>query len=81
MRYKELNLLLSVGYVMKQKNKKITSSRELEKVLEENGFINTGGSKHAKWTNGEKTVAVSFRHKRFSMYAAREILKNAGIRV
>ena len=65
---------------MNYRNIKVTSYRSLTKILKKHGFVCTyTKGKHEKWSNGNKTVAISNHTKRFSMYTAESILKDAGL--
>jgi len=50
--------------------------RDLEKELTRLGWWEAGGTKHAKWTNGEKIQTVP-RHAEINEYTAKSILRDA----
>ena len=50
--------------------------RDLEQKLKAIGFIENGGSKHAKWTYGNHSVMVP-RHKEINENTAKAILRQA----
>ena len=60
--------------------KKPKNKKDFIRILKHYGFsqIKSKG-KHEKWSNGNKTIAVSNTHKEFHVIAHWEILKKAGI--
>lgn len=53
--------------------------RALVKILKANGFYSKGGTKHEKFSNGERTVIVK-RHNEIEDVEAKGILRQAGLR-
>lgn len=52
---------------------------ELVRILKANGFYSKGGTKHEKFSNGERTVMVK-RHNEIHDVGAKGILRQAGLR-
>lgn len=48
--------------------------KDLEKVLRDHGWYKVGGTKHDKWTNGEKIQMVP-RHTEINEHTAKGIIK------
>ena len=57
----------------------MTKKREVDRLLEDKGFINTGGTNHDKFfhPDGRKTVVP--RHKEIPEHIVRKIKKQAGL--
>lgn len=53
--------------------------RDLVRELERSGFVNMGGTRHGKFTNGVVTVMVP-RHSEIPEPLAKTILRQAGLR-
>lgn len=57
----------------------MTKKRDLERELSSAGWVKAGGSKHDKWTKGDRTVMVP-RHAEIKDRMADAIRKEAGLR-
>ena len=57
----------------------MTKKRDLERELSTAGWVKTGGSKHDKWTKGDRAVMVP-RHAEIKDRMADAIRKEAGLR-
>lgn len=53
--------------------------RQLVAILEANGFVSKGGTKHEKFAKGSLVVLVK-RHNETHDQAAKRILRQAGLR-
>lgn len=57
----------------------MTKRRDLVRLLEVHGFRSIGGTKHEKFTNGERTVLVK-RHREIPDEIAERIKRQAGLK-
>lgn len=59
--------------------KKISSHKEMIKLLKKNGFYIERTGKHDKWTNGSKSVFVPNNHCNFSRVLAERLMKEVNL--
>lgn len=53
--------------------------KKLEKLLRDNGWVKTGGSKHDKWVKGDETEMLP-RHTEIEEELAKSIIKRRKLR-
>lgn len=58
---------------------KVSSHKQMIKVLKKNGFYIERTGKHDKWSDGCRSVFVPNNHTNFSRVLAERLLKEVGI--
>lgn len=53
--------------------------RDLEKLLQKNGWVKEEGTKHDRWTKGKETEFVP-RHNEINEILAKAIIRRRGLR-
>ena len=61
------------------KGASMTKRRDVERLLEENGFINMGGTNHDRFVHPDGRWAVVPRHREIPEFLVRKIMKQAGL--